>query len=83
MAILRYLGISFVEIVMDDSRVVLVDPCISINPFCPITLESLGRADLVLLTHMASDHSSDIIPVLKKTGAQRTLHPDTPASVPT
>ncbi len=77
MASLRYLGISFFEIVTDDDKVVYVDPCISINPDCPISLDDVKRADLVLVTHLASDHSSDMIPLLEKTGAQLVCARDT------
>lgn len=70
MATLRYLGISFVEIHTDDGKTVYVDPCISINPDCPIRLEDIEHADLVLVTHMARDHASDMVPVLERTGAR-------------
>ena len=70
MATLRYLGISFVQIVTDHGKVVYVDPCIEINPDCPITLDDIDRADLVLVSHMARDHSSDVIPLMKKTDAK-------------
>lgn len=70
MATLRYLGISFVQIVTDDGRVVYIDPCIAINPDCPIALDEIDRADLVLVTHMAKDHSTDAIPLMKQTGAK-------------
>ena len=77
MATLRYLGISFFEIVTDSGRVVYIDPCIAINPDCPISLADISRADLVLVTHMARDHSSDMIPLLKKTGARLVCARDT------
>jgi L-ascorbate metabolism protein UlaG (beta-lactamase superfamily) len=70
LATLRYLGISFVEIVTDDGKVVYIDPCISLNHDCPITLDDITRADLLLVTHMARDHASEAIPLLKKTGAK-------------
>ena len=70
MARLRYLGISFFEIVTDSGKVMYIDPCIAINPDCPLTLQDIPRADLILVTHMARDHSSDMIPLLQKTGAQ-------------
>lgn len=70
MARLKYLGISFVEITTDDDKVVYIDPCISINPDCPITLEQVERADLVLVSHRARDHASDAVPLVKKTGAK-------------
>jgi len=87
MAKLRYLGISFFEIVTDSGKVVYIDPCISINPDCPITLQEIPRADLVLVTHMARDHSSDMIPLLQKTGARLVCardaaHAATQAGIP-
>lgn len=71
MATLRYFGISFFEIVTDDGKVVYIDPCTNrtFNPACPITLDDIRRADLVLVTHMARDHSPDAIPIVEKTGA--------------
>lgn len=70
MARLRYLGISFFEITTDDGKVVCIDPCISLNKDCPITLDDIKRADLVLVTHMARDHASDVIPLMLKTRAK-------------
>lgn len=69
MARIRYLGISFFEIVADDGTVVYMDPCIGINKYCPITLDDIQRADLVLVSHRARDHGPDAIPILQKTGA--------------
>jgi L-ascorbate metabolism protein UlaG (beta-lactamase superfamily) len=70
MARLRYLGISFFEIITDGGKVIYIDPCISLNPDCPITLQDIPRADVVLVTHMARDHASDMIPLLQNTAAQ-------------
>lgn len=71
MARLRYLGISSFEVHADNGKVVYIDPCLTrkINRYCPITVDEIQRADALLVTHKAGDHSSDAMEIMKKTGA--------------
>jgi L-ascorbate metabolism protein UlaG (beta-lactamase superfamily) len=64
----RFFGISFFEI---DSgvRKIIVDPCISENHICPIKVEDVKKADIILVTHGAPDHMGDAIEIQKRTGA--------------
>lgn len=48
---------------------ILVDPCISKNALCPISIDDLSDVDLILVTHGAPDHMGDAIKIQKKTGA--------------
>ena len=68
----RYMGISFVEIVTDSGKVVYVDPCMNrrMNPVSPVDLEEIDRVDLVAVTHLSAEHSSEAIPLAKRTGAR-------------
>jgi len=52
-----------------EGRVVLVDPFITGNPRCPVTVEDIARADIVCVTHDHHDHLGDAIEICKRTGA--------------
>jgi len=73
----RFYGISFLEIEvqgMQGSKV-LVDPCITRNPLCPIKVEDVLEADIILVTHGAPDHMGDAIEIQKRTGATLVSDP--------
>ncbi len=48
---------------------VMIDPWLAGNPACPKKLHDPGPIDLILVTHGHSDHSSDSVPLARKTGA--------------
>ena len=64
----RYYGISFFEIETPHHKI-LVDPCITSNRICPIKVEDIKAADIILVTHGARDHMGDAIEIQKATGA--------------
>lgn len=64
---IRWLGHASFHI--EGSKQVVIDPWLDGNPACPIGVEELPGADVVLLTHDHFDHVADLEPVLKKTGA--------------
>ena len=70
----RFYGISFLEIEVQGSKV-LVDPCITRNPLCPIKVEDVLEADIILVTHGAPDHMGDAIEIQKRTGATLVSDP--------
>jgi len=47
---LKYLGVSAFEITSETGIRVLIDPFITGNPMCPVTLDSVKGADMVLVT---------------------------------
>ncbi|MEE8570911.1 MAG: metal-dependent hydrolase [Candidatus Bathyarchaeia archaeon] len=65
----RYLGISFFELTTGNGTKILIDPCITKNTLCPITIDDVIDVDLILVTHGAPDHMGDALEIQKKTGA--------------
>jgi len=68
---IRWLGHAFVEYTTSDGKVILFDPWTKDdgNPSCPIGLEGIERADLVLVSHDHFDHIGSAAAICKKTGA--------------
>ncbi len=59
--------------------IIYLDPWISENPACPITLDDIDRADLVCVTHGHSDHLGNAIEIVKATGATLVTLPEVAA----
>jgi L-ascorbate metabolism protein UlaG (beta-lactamase superfamily) len=64
---LRYLGHSGLELVT-ASHTLVIDPFLTGNPIATVKPETLS-ADYIILTHAHGDHSSDVEPLAKRTGA--------------
>jgi len=71
---LKYYGISFFEIEA-QGRKIMIDPCITANRLCPIKVEDIGQADIILITHGAKDHMGDAIDIQKMTDATIVCDP--------
>lgn len=65
---IKFLGIAAFEVTLPDGKVVLIDPCLSDNPASPMGVDDLERVDLLLVTHLASDHLGDASAIAKKFG---------------
>ena len=68
---ITWLGHSTFIIGLPSGQRLVLDPWLS-NPNCPSefsSAESLGRVDLVLLSHGHDDHTSDVISIARATGA--------------
>jgi L-ascorbate metabolism protein UlaG (beta-lactamase superfamily) len=48
----------------------LFDPWVTGNPSAPESARHLGAVDLILVTHGHSDHTGDVVPIGRATGAQ-------------
>ena len=48
---------------------VVVDPFFTHNPTCPVSWETLGTPDAVLVTHDHGDHTGDAVALCNATGA--------------
>lgn len=68
MAKLTFYGHAACGIETDDGTRLVIDPFITDNPLCDVSLEDIP-ADYVLLTHGHFDHVSDAVPLLERTNA--------------
>jgi len=51
-------------------RRIVLDPFITGNPASPESAKKLGTLDLILVTHGHNDHTGDLIPLARSSGAQ-------------
>ena len=58
---------------------IYIDPWISDNPACPISLDDIRQADIICVTHGHSDHLGNAIELVKKTGAVLVTIPEVSA----
>jgi L-ascorbate metabolism protein UlaG (beta-lactamase superfamily) len=68
---ITWLGHATFVITLPSGQRVVTDPWLG-NPRCPERFakpESLGRVDLILLSHGHDDHSTDVVPIARATGA--------------
>jgi L-ascorbate metabolism protein UlaG (beta-lactamase superfamily) len=65
---ITWFGHSAFLITTDENLRILIDPFISNNPACPITVEEL-YADVILVTHGHADHFGDTMEIANRTGA--------------
>jgi L-ascorbate metabolism protein UlaG (beta-lactamase superfamily) len=68
---LRWLGLAFVEFTTADDKVILFDPWVKSkgNPSCPLEIDDIERADLILVSHDHEDHIGSAADLCRKTGA--------------
>ncbi|MFC1531820.1 metal-dependent hydrolase [Thermodesulfobacteriota bacterium] len=68
---IRWLGHAFIEFTTSDDKVILFDPWTKDdgNPACPVGLDQIERADLVLFSHDHADHIASAAAICKKTDA--------------
>lgn len=66
---ITWLGHATFIITTPGGRRIVTDPWLEGNPMCPPDRRSIDRADLILVTHGHSDHSSSVVPVARATGA--------------
>ncbi len=68
-----WLGHSTTRITSTTGKVIVIDPFLTKNPKAPAeyrNLEALGRVDLILVTHGHSDHTDDLLALVRLTGAK-------------
>ncbi len=79
MQTITWLGHGSWRMLTPQGTVVYVDPWVTGNPACPITLEQVERADLVCVTHGHSDHLGNAIEIVQQTGATLVTLPEVAA----
>jgi len=60
-----------------EGKTIVIDPWIKDNPLCPIKLEDIKEADIVLVTHDHFDHMGNAVDIVKNTGATIVVAPET------
>jgi L-ascorbate metabolism protein UlaG (beta-lactamase superfamily) len=76
---ITWLGHGSWKMVTPSGTICYIDPWITQNPACPITLEDIDKADLVCVTHGHSDHLGNAIEIVHKTGATLVTLPEVAA----
>lgn len=74
---IRWLGHAGFSISSGGGKIILIDPWIKVNPLCPITMDDIQAANIVLVTHDHFDHMPDSADISKKTGAVVVAQPET------
>lgn len=74
---IRWLGHASFVLSTPGGKTIVIDPWIEDNPLCPIKLDDIKQAHLVLVTHDHFDHSGNAVDIAKKTGATVIACPET------
>jgi L-ascorbate metabolism protein UlaG (beta-lactamase superfamily) len=67
--VIRWLGHAMFQVVSPAGKVIYIDPWVEGNPSCPIKLQDIDRADIILVTHNHFDHAGQAVELTKRTGA--------------
>lgn len=73
----RFLGQSGFIITSTEGKAIVIDPWITGNPTCPLKLEDIKAAHLLLVTHDHFDHTASAMDIAKKTMAMVIAQPET------
>ncbi len=74
---IQWLSHSFFKVTTSKGKVIIIDPWITGNQLCPVKLEDIDKADLILVTHDHFDHVSGVVDIANKTGATVVGCPET------
>lgn len=74
---LKWLGHSGFIIKSPEGKTIIIDPWIVNNPVCPIKLDDIKAADILLVSHDHFDHLGNAAEIVKKTGATLVAAPET------
>ncbi len=76
-ATIKWLGHAGFIINSPQGKTIIIDPWIKDNPLCPVKLDDIKEADIVLVTHDHFDHMGNAVDIVKKTGATIVVAPET------
>jgi L-ascorbate metabolism protein UlaG (beta-lactamase superfamily) len=74
---IRWLSHAGFVITTPGGKLLVIDPWIVDNPLCPIRLDDIKVANIVLVTHDHFDHVGNAADIVKKTGATLVAAPET------
>lgn len=78
---ITWLGHAAFTIRSANDRMVYIDPFLVGNPLCPITMDDISQAHLVLVTHAHFDHLGNAVDIAKNTGATFVTQPEAAAKL--
>lgn len=67
---INYFGHSAFSVTNEAKEVLLVDPYISGNPHCSISVADLKQVNTIAVSHASFDHLGDAYDIMKQTGAR-------------
>ena len=62
----QFFGVAGYKIITESGLSIVIDPFIEGNPYCDLSLDDLGRVDILLITHNAFDHFGDAPKIIEK-----------------
>lgn len=65
-----WLGHATFLVTTPGGKKILFDPWVTGNPKSPEAAKQIGHVDLILVTHGHGDHTTDVVPIARQTGAQ-------------
>jgi len=74
---IRWLGHAGFIVSTPGGKTIIIDPWIVDNPLCPVKLDEVTAANIVLVTHDHSDHVGNAVDIVMKTGATLIAQPET------
>ena len=57
---IKWLSHAGFSIETSKGKIILIDPWITGNPLCPITIDDIDKVDILLVTHDHFDHSVNV-----------------------
>ena len=64
---ITWLGHATTKLETADGKTLLIDPWLQGNPAVPANLKTIGRLDLMLVTHAHQDHMGDAVSIARQT----------------
>ena len=74
---IRWLGHASFIVSTPGGKTIIIDPWIVDNPLCPVKLDEITTANIVLVTHDHFDHTGNVADIVRKTGATLIAQPET------
>ncbi len=73
---IRWLGHASFIVSTPGGKTIIIDPWIVGNPVCPIKLDEITSANIVLVTHDHFDHIGNAADIINNTGATLVAQPE-------